>query len=62
MHPIVEELIAGTFMMTLFGALLAFFYWAITGNNPWPYIVLAEVGALGFGVVLMALCGPRRRD
>jgi hypothetical protein len=61
MNPIIEELIAGVVMMTVFGAFLAFFYWAITGNNPWPFIVLAEVAALGFGVVLLALCGPRRQ-
>ena len=61
MDPIIEELIAATFMMTLFGGALAFFYWLLTGNNPWPHIVLALVAALGFGVVLMALCGPKRQ-
>src|ERR1700712_5252164 len=58
--PLLEELIAGTVTMTALGAFLAFLYWAFTGNNPWPAIVLAEVLAFGLGLGIITLCGPRR--
>jgi len=60
-EPIFEELIAGAVTMTVIGIIIAFFYWAVTGNNPWPYIVLSEIAAFGFGVVIIALCGPKRQ-
>ena len=61
LDPLVEELIAGTVTMTLLSAFIAFAYWALTGQNPWPYVILAELVAFGFGVGLLALCSPKRQ-
>jgi len=47
--------------MTVLAAFIAFFYWAVTGNSPWPYVILSEVAAFGFGIVVLALCSPRRQ-
>jgi hypothetical protein len=30
------------------------------GISPWPFVVLGEVGGLGFGVAMLALASPRR--
>ncbi len=61
MDPIFEELLAGALTMTVLAVFIAFFYWAVTGNNPWPYVILSEIAAFGFGIVVIALCSPRRQ-
>jgi hypothetical protein len=58
--PLLEEAFWATLVMTGVGALIAVFYWALTGLSPWPFVILCEVAALGFGIVLLALVSPKR--
>jgi len=60
LDPLIEEALAASVVMTLAGAAVAFFYWALTDLSPWPYVILSETAALGFGVVIIALTSPRR--
>jgi uncharacterized RDD family membrane protein YckC len=60
LDPLLEEALAAAFMMTIVGVFVAAFYWALTGLSPWPYVILCEVSAFGFGIVLLALVSPRR--
>ena len=60
LDPLLEEALAATMAVTLLGAALAFFFWALTGLSPWPVVVLGEIAGLGFGVALLALTSPRR--
>lgn len=36
-------------------------YRVVTGLSPWPYLVIAMIGAAGWGTVMLALCSPARR-
>ena len=60
MDPLVEDTLAALAATSLLGAAIAVAYWALTGISPWPFVVLGEVGGLGFGVAMLALCSPRR--
>ena len=37
-------------------------YRAVTGLSPWPYLIIAMIGAAGWGTVMLALCSPARRS
>ena len=58
--PLLEEAFVAACVMTAIGAVIAFFYWVLTDMSPWPYVVLCEVAAFGFGVVLLALSAPKK--
>ena len=58
--PLIEEAFVAAGVMGLIGAAVAFFYWLLTDLSPWPYVVLCEVAAFGFGIVLLALSSPKR--
>ena len=58
--PLLEEAFVAACVMTAIGAAIAFFYWVLTDLSPWPYVVLCEVAAFGFGVVLLALSSPKK--
>ncbi len=60
LDPLLREAIVASLTMGTVGVLVAVFYWALTGLSPWPYVVLSETAALGFGIVLLALASPRR--
>jgi hypothetical protein len=60
-HPLIIETLVATAWMTGIGVFVAATYWGLTGLSPWPYVVLSEVAALGFGIVLLALVSPRGR-
>ena len=55
-----EETLVATASDGVLGAVLAAIFWIATGLSPWPFVVLGEVGGLGFGVALLALSSPRR--
>jgi hypothetical protein len=61
LDPLVEDTLAALFATTLLGVGVALLYWLLTGISPWPFVVLGEIGGLGFGVAMLALCSPRRR-
>lgn len=55
-----ETAIAGAVMLAIAVA-VAVLYRAATGLSPWPYVIIAEVGACGWGTAMLALTSPRRR-
>lgn len=61
LSPLVEELIAAAALMTTIAVLVALVFWRATGVSPWPFVVLTEVAAFGWGTVMLALSSPRRR-
>ena len=48
-------------MMLAIGIAVALLYVAVTGLSPWPYVIIAEIGAAGWGTAMLALCSPARR-
>lgn len=40
---------------------VALLYRAVTGLSPWPYVIIATIGAAGWGTAMLALCSPARR-
>ncbi|MEI7924633.1 MAG: hypothetical protein WCI61_00365 [Chloroflexota bacterium] len=55
-----ETGIAAVLMGTI-AVVVAVLFWAVTGLSPWPYVVIAEIGAAGWGTAMLALCSPARR-
>jgi hypothetical protein len=60
LDPLLEDTLAALAATTLLGTAIAIFYWVMTGLSPWPFVVLGEIGGLGFGVAVLALTSPRR--
>jgi len=58
LDPLIEEIILGTIAMAALGAVIAMAFWLLTGISPWPFLVLAEIVGLGWGIVLLALASP----
>ncbi len=58
LDPLIEEIILGTIAMAALGAVIAIAFWLLTGISPWPFLVLAEIVGLGWGIVLLALASP----
>ena len=58
LHPLIEEMLLGALAMSALGAVIAVAFWLLTGISPWPFVVLAEVVGLGWGIVLLALASP----
>jgi hypothetical protein len=61
LDPLIEDTLSALLATTVLGVVVAGLYWLLTGLSPWPYVVLGEIGGLGFGVAMLALCSPRRR-
>ena len=61
LHPLLEDTLAALLSTSVLGAVIAVAYWLLTGISPWPFVVLGEIGGLGFGVAMLALCSPRRQ-
>jgi uncharacterized membrane protein YccC len=61
LNPLLQDTLAALLATTLLGGVIAVAYWALTGLSPWPFVVLGEIGGLGFGVAMLALCSPRRQ-
>ena len=59
--PLLEDTLAALLATSILGTVIALAYWVLTGISPWPFVVLGEIGGLGFGVAMLALCSPRRR-
>jgi hypothetical protein len=61
LHPLLEDTLAALLSTSVLGVVIALAYWLLTGISPWPFVVLGEIGGLGFGVAMLALCSPRRQ-
>jgi hypothetical protein len=55
-----ETGVAAVLMFTI-AVVVALLYRAVTGLSPWPYVIIAEIGAAGWGTAMLALCSPARR-
>ena len=49
-------------LMLAIGVTVVVLYQAVTGLSPWPYLIIAMIGATGWGTVMLALCSPARRS
>ncbi len=61
LDPLLEEFFVALATMTILAAIVAGLYWWVTGHSPWPYVVIAEAGAFGWGTAMLALAAPRGR-
>ena len=61
LDPLLQDTLAALLATSVLGTVIAVLYWLLTGISPWPFVVLGEVGGLGFGVAMLALCSPRSR-
>ncbi|MBV8717983.1 MAG: hypothetical protein JO020_21835 [Chloroflexi bacterium] len=61
LDPLLQDTLAALLATSVLGTVIALLYWLLTGISPWPFVVLGEVGGLGFGVAMLALCSPRSR-
>lgn len=59
--PLLEEFVIALGLMSTLAVVVAAIYWWVTGQSPWPYVVIAEVGAFGWGTAMLALASPRNR-
>jgi hypothetical protein len=57
----VQDTLAALLATSVLGVVIALMYWLLTGISPWPFVVIGEIGGLGFGVVMLALSTPRQR-
>ncbi len=48
-------------LMLVIAVAVVVLYRAVTGLSPWPYLVIAMIGAAGWGTVMLAVCSPARR-
>jgi hypothetical protein len=58
LDPLLEEFLLGAVAMAALGAVIAIAFWLLTGISPWPFVILAEVVGLGWGIVLLSLASP----
>lgn len=61
LEPLLEEFIIALGLMTVLAVIVALLFWWVTGQSPWPYVVIAEIGAFGWGTAMLALASPRNR-
>ena len=61
LDPLLEEAIVATISMFLVAAFIAVSFYAITGINPWPFVILSECAAFGTGIALLTFASPRHR-
>ncbi len=60
LDPLLEEVAVAAVAMAALGVIVAALFWLFSGLSPWPFLVLAEIGAFGFGIALLALTTPKR--
>ena len=61
LDPLLQEFFVAAALMTFLAVVVAGLFWWVTGHSPWPYVVIAEIGAFGWGTVMLALASPRGR-
>ena len=61
LDPLLEEFFIALVTMTILAVIVAVLFWWVTGHSPWPYVIIAEIGAFGWGTAMLALASPRRR-
>jgi membrane protein YdbS with pleckstrin-like domain len=61
LEPLLEEFFIALGLMTVLAVIVALLFWWVTGQSPWPYVVIAEIGAFGWGTAMLALASPRNR-
>ncbi|RLT43485.1 MAG: hypothetical protein DWI58_03965 [Chloroflexi bacterium] len=61
LEPLLEEFLIALVLMTVLAVIVALLFWWVTGQSPWPYVVIAEIGAFGWGTAMLALASPRNR-
>ncbi len=61
LEPLLEEFLIALGLMTVLAVIVALLFWWVTGQSPWPYVVIAEIGAFGWGTAMLALASPRNR-
>jgi formate/nitrite transporter FocA (FNT family) len=57
-HPILEEAIVASVALAFVATFIALTYWLSTGLSPWPVVVLCEIVAFGWGVILVVVTSP----
>ncbi len=60
--PLLDETLNAAIAMAVLSIVIAVSYWLLTGESPWPILILAEIAGFGFGVAVLALTSPRRQD
>ncbi|MGE3858167.1 MAG: hypothetical protein AB7G21_14530 [Dehalococcoidia bacterium] len=55
-----ETGVAAVLMFTI-AVVVAVLFRVVTGMSPWPYVIIAEIGAAGWGTAMLALSSPARR-
>lgn len=60
-HRLLRETGVAALLMLAIGVAVAVLYYLVTGLSPWPYVIIAEIGAAGWGTALLALSSPARR-
>lgn len=61
MRRLVEEVTAASVALTLLGAIIAGIFWLATDQSPWPALILAELFAFGWGLILLIATSPTLR-
>jgi len=61
LDPLLEEFFIALVTMTMLAAIVAALFWWVTGQSPWPYVIIAEIGGFGWGTAMLALASPRNR-
>lgn len=60
-NPLLQELLAAAFSMTLLIVAVSAIYWVFTGESPWPWVIISQVIVFGSGLGVLTLVSPRRR-
>ena len=55
LDPLIEDTLAALVATSVLGVVIASAYWLLTGISPWPFVILGEMGGLGFGVAMLAV-------
>ncbi|RJQ09657.1 MAG: hypothetical protein C4558_05935 [Dehalococcoidia bacterium] len=58
---LLEEFSVALVTMTILAVIVAVSYWWVTGHSPWPYMIIAEVGAFGWGTAILTRSSPPGR-
>ena len=59
-HRLLRETGIAFLLMLTIAVVVTTLYVAVTGLSPWPYVIIAEIGAMGWGTAMLALCSPAR--